>query len=62
MRSVDSINKRMDELISIMISEKDIVNDNISIDWNKVKLYGHKASSTMKALRKYNEYLKKIIN
>ena len=61
MRDIDSINKRMDELILIMISEKDIVNENISVDWSKVKLYGHKASSTMKALRKYNNYLTKII-
>ena len=58
MRTIDSINKRMDELILIMIEEKTAVNNNISIDWSMVKLYGHKASSTMKALRKYNNYLK----
>ena len=51
----------MGELILIMIQEKSIVNSNISIDWEEVKLYGHKASSTMKAFRKYNNYLTKII-
>jgi len=51
------INKRMDELLILMKSEKDVV-DNSFHDWDKVNLYLFKAKSTMKALRRINNVLK----
>lgn len=47
----------MDKLLKILITEKSIVDANIAKDWDMVKLYSFKASSTMKALRKLNNIL-----
>ena len=53
------INKRMDKLMRLMKSEKDIVDSSFG-DWNKVNLYLFRAKSTMKALRRINNILKHI--
>ena len=57
MKKIDFINKRIDELLLIMRSEKEMVNNNFG-DWKKVELYLFKAKSTMRALRKYTNVLK----
>ncbi len=54
----DFINKRIDELILLMKSEKDMVDMNFG-SWDLVELYLFRSKSTMKALRKYINYLKK---
>ena len=54
------LNHRMNILLETMRLEKLTVNDNIGKDWNAVSLYGFRAASTMKALRKLNIMLKKI--
>ena len=56
---VYKINKRMDKLLLLMKSEKDIVDSSFG-DWDKVNLYLFKAKSTMKVLRRINNILKKI--
>lgn len=58
MKKIDFINKRIDELLLTMRSEKEMVNNNFG-DWEKVELYLFKAKSTMRALRKYINVLKK---
>ena len=47
------INKRIVELLSLMKSEKDIVDYNYGKDWDKVSLYLSKSKSTIKCLKKY---------
>lgn len=53
------INKRMDELLILMKSEKDVVDSSFG-DWDKVNLYLFKSKSTMKALRRLNNKLKDL--
>ena len=53
----DYINERIDELLLLMKSEKEIV-DNSFGDWDKVESYLFKSKSTMKVLRKYINFLK----
>lgn len=57
MRNNESVNKRIDELLLLMKSEKEIV-DNSFGDWDKVELYLFRSKSTMKVLRKYLNFLK----
>jgi len=47
----------MDELLILMKSEKDVV-DNSFHDWDKVNLYLFKANSTIKTLIRINNVLK----
>ena len=58
MKNDFNINKRIDELILLMKSEKDMVDMNFG-SWDLVELYLFRSKSTMKALRKYINYLKK---
>jgi hypothetical protein len=53
------INKKMDELLLLMKSEKDMVNSNIGVNWEAVNHYGFRAATTMRALRRLNKMLKK---
>ena len=53
MKKLDYINKRIDELLLLMKSEKDIVDYNYGKDWDKVSLYLSKSKSTIKCLKKY---------
>ena len=53
MKKLDYINKKVDELILLMKSEKDVVDYNYGKDWNKVSLYLFKSKSTIKCLKKY---------
>lgn len=59
MRTEISINKRIDELIVLMKSEKDLVDSNFG-NWDLVDSYLFKSKSTMKALRKYVNYSKRF--
>jgi hypothetical protein len=52
-KKLDYINKKVDELILLMKSEKDVVDYNYGKDWNKVSLYLFKSKSTIKCLKKY---------
>jgi hypothetical protein len=58
MKNDFNINKRIEELILLMKSEKDMVDMNFG-SWDLVELYLFRSKSTMKALRKYINYLKK---
>lgn len=60
MRTEVSINKRIDELLLIMKSEKDLVDSNFG-NWGLVESYLFKSKSTMKALRKYLNYSKRFV-
>ena len=53
MKKLDYINKKVDEFILLMKSEKDVVDYNYGKDWNKVSLYLFKSKSTIKCLKKY---------
>lgn len=53
MKKLEYINKRIDELLLLMKSEKDIVDYNYGKDWDKVSLYLLKSKSTIKCLKKY---------
>ena len=53
MKKLDYINKKVDELLLLMKSEKDVVDYNYGKDWNKVSLYLFKSKSTIKCLKKY---------
>ncbi len=53
MKNSEYINKRVDELLLLMKSEKDIVDFNYGKDWDKVNLYLFKSKSTIKCLKKY---------
>jgi hypothetical protein len=59
MRTEVSINKRIDELLLVMKSEKDLVDSNFG-NWDLVDSYLFKSKSTMKALRKYVNYSKRF--
>jgi len=52
-KKLEYINKRIDELLLLMKSEKDIVDYNYGKDWDKVSLYLLKSKSTIKCLKKY---------
>tara|TARA_B100001059_G_C17554983_1_gene437183 strand:+ start:424 stop:597 length:174 start_codon:yes stop_codon:yes gene_type:complete len=52
-KNSEYINKRVDELLLLMKSEKDIVDFNYGKDWDKVNLYLFKSKSTIKCLKKY---------
>jgi hypothetical protein len=54
------INRRINKLIKLMKSEKNVV-DNSFGDWNKTELYLFKAKCTMKALRRFNIKLSNLI-
>ena len=60
MRTEVSINKRIDELLLVMKSEKDLVDSNFG-NWDLVDSYLFKSKSTMKALRKYVNYSKRFV-
>jgi hypothetical protein len=53
-------NQHIDKLLIQLLLEKELVNICIGNDWNGVKFYSHKAASTMKAIRKMNNILKKL--
>lgn len=60
MRTEASVNKRIDELLTLMKSEKDLVDSNFG-NWDLVDSYLFKSKSTMKVLRKYVNYSKRFI-
>lgn len=60
MKNLKYLDKRINELILLMKSEKDIVDDNYSKDWEKVEEFLFKSKSTIKCLRKHLEFKNKI--
>ena len=55
---LNRLNNKMDKLLLVMKSEKDLVNHYIGKDWKMVEFYGKRASTTMRALRKINKMIK----